>query len=76
MFGLTGDCLINERAWMAPILPHNSFPLHSLYVAIGCCDVISSPDGVEWFTARVEEVECQWPPHDQVVPVSLPTSGL
>ena len=37
---------------------------------------ISSPDGMEWFTARVEEVECQWPPHNQVVPVSLLTSGL
>ena len=43
---------------------------------VGCRVVISSPDGVEWFTARVEEVECQWPPHDQVVPVSLLTSGL
>ena len=50
--------------------------VYELALYVGYCVVISSPDGVEWLTARVEEVECQWPPHDQVVPVSLLTSGL
>ena len=39
-----------------------------LALCVGCCVVISSPDGVEWFTARVEEV-CRVSTQ-QVVPVS------